>query len=86
MPAQLCSCVSWSRPAVPHLENASNSRSGARIFVFTVVAVLLSLETFAAQPARGDLADWRQAYPDGSYAGIYYLTPQPLEGIIQTVA
>lgn len=46
---------------------------------------LLSYENFSARPARGDLADWRQTYPDGSYAGIYYLSPEPLGDLIQHI-
>ena len=76
----MCELVAPGRAAFGECFEFQEWRSNLRIYRS---GRLLSLETFAAQPARGDLADWRRAYPGGSYAGIYYLTPQPLEGIIQ---
>ncbi len=44
---------------------------------------LVAYENFELCPEKGDAADWRTLYPNGSYAGIYYLTPQPLEDLVQ---
>lgn len=46
---------------------------------------LLSYENFSVSPALGDVADWRQQYPSGSYAGLYYLTSEPLGELVQQI-
>lgn len=46
---------------------------------------LLAYENFSCQPERGDLADWRALYPEGNYAGFYYLTPEPLGELVQII-
>lgn len=44
---------------------------------------LLAYENFSCFPKRGDLADWRALYPEGSYASFYYLTREPLGDLVQ---
>ena len=46
---------------------------------------LVAYENFQLFPAKGDAADWRALYPNGSYAGIYYLSPQPLADLVQSL-
>ena len=44
---------------------------------------LLAYENFSCRPDCGDLADWRARYPNGSYAGFYFLTPEPVGDLVQ---
>lgn len=37
---------------------------------------LVAFENFRCSPEAGEPADWRQHYPQGLYASIYYLSPQ----------
>lgn len=46
---------------------------------------LLAYENFSCQPERGDVADWRSQYPEGSYASFYFLSPDPLGELVQTL-
>lgn len=46
---------------------------------------LLGFENFSVQPARKDVADWRALYPSGSYASLYFLTPEPVAGLVQNL-
>lgn len=46
---------------------------------------LLAYENFSCLPGQGDLADWRKVYKEGIYAGLYYLSPRPLDTMIQTL-
>lgn len=46
---------------------------------------LLAYENFSVAPAAGDCADWRELYPDGTYASLYYLSPQPLGDLVATL-
>ncbi len=46
---------------------------------------LLAYENFTVFPAVGDCADWRAHYPNGTYASLYYLTPQPLGELVQSL-
>lgn len=55
-------------------------RSKLRIYL---ADQLVSYENFSVNPAAGDVDDWRSQYPDGSYASLYFLTPKPLDGLVQ---
>lgn len=46
---------------------------------------LLAYENFDCRPAEGGAADWRQLYPEGNYASLYCLSPEPMEGLVQTL-
>jgi urease accessory protein len=78
----LCDLVSPGRAAFGECFEFTEWSSRLRIYR---AGRLLSLENFSAQPARGDLADWRERYPAGSYAGLYYLSPEPLQELIQSM-
>lgn len=43
---------------------------------------LLVYEKFSAQPSQGDLADWQALFPGGLYASLYYLSPDPMDAVI----
>ena len=80
--ALICELISPGRAAFGECFEFKEWRSSLRIYRG---GRLLSLENFSAQPARGDLVDWRDTYSNGSYAGIYYLSPEPLDALIQGI-
>lgn len=43
---------------------------------------LLAYENFTCEPKKGQPADWRKQFPNGLYASIYCLSPEPLNGLI----
>jgi urease accessory protein len=78
----LCEVVSPGRAAFGESFEFTEWRSSLRIYRD---GMLLSYENFSCKPERGDLSDWREMYPDGNYAGLYYLTPEPLGELVQTL-
>ena len=78
----LCEVVSPGRAAFGEWFEFSEWRSSLRIYR---EKKLLSYENFTCVPERGDLSDWRELYPSGNYAGLYYLTPEPLDGLVQAL-
>lgn len=77
-----CEVVSPGRAAFGEAFSFKDWRSKLKIYRD---GTLVAYENFSSQPARGDLADWRALYPSGTYAGFYYLTPEPLADLIQTL-
>ena len=78
----LCEVVSPGRAAFGEFFEFSEWRSSLRIYR---EGRLLSYENFSCMPERGDLSDWREMYPGGNYAGIYYLVAKPLGDLVQTL-
>jgi urease accessory protein len=78
----LCEVVSPGRAAFGEAFKFSEWRSSLRIYR---EEVLLSYENFSCVPGCGDLSDWREMHPEGNYAGLYYLTPEPLGELVQTL-
>lgn len=78
----LCEVVSPGRAAFGESFEFTEWRSSLRIYRDET---LLSYENFSCIPERGDLSDWRELYPEGNYAGLYYLTSEPLEELVQTL-
>ncbi len=46
---------------------------------------LVAFENFSCCPEKGDLMDWREQYPEGSYASFYFLAPCPMEGLVESL-
>ncbi|PDH30609.1 MAG: hypothetical protein CNE95_03005 [Puniceicoccaceae bacterium MED-G30] len=46
---------------------------------------LVAFENFTCSPQNGDLMDWREQYPDGSYASFYFLAPFPMEDLVESL-
>jgi len=78
----LCEVVSPGRAAFGEAFEFSEWSSRLRVYR---KGALLSYENFSCVPERGDLSDWRELYPSGNYAGLYYLTPEPLGGLVQAL-
>jgi urease accessory protein len=78
----LCEAISPGRAAFGEWFEFSEWRSSLRIYR---EGKLLSYENFSCVPGRGDLSDWRDLYPSGNYASLYYLTPEPLGGLLQAL-
>ena len=78
----LCEVVSPGRAAFGEAFEFSEWSSKLRIYR---EGTLLSYENFTCVPERGDLVDWRELYPSGNYAGLYYLSPLPLGELVQTL-
>lgn len=78
----LCEVVSPGRAAFGEAFQFLEWRSSLRIYR---EGTLLSYENFSCVPERGDLSDWREMYPEGNYAGLYYLTPEPLGELVQSL-
>ncbi|MDG1242773.1 MAG: urease accessory protein UreD [Opitutae bacterium] len=78
----LCEVVSPGRAAFGEAFEFTEWTSKLRIYR---EGVLLAYENFTCKPVDGDLADWRELYPEGNYASLYYLSPQPLGEIVQTL-
>ncbi len=76
----LCEVVTPGRAAFGEVFEFTEWRSQLRIFR---EGALLAYENFSGQPQRGDFADWRQLYPQGSYASFYFLSPEPLADLVQ---
>ena len=52
---------------------------GGGFFLFYTIGEIV------CSPGNGDLADWRSVFPKGSYAGFYFLSPELLGEIVQTL-
>lgn len=78
----LCEVVSPGRAAFGEAFEFAEWTSKLRIYR---EGKLLAYENFTCKPAVGDLSDWREVYPEGNYASLYYLSPQPLDEIVQTL-
>jgi urease accessory protein len=78
----LCEVVSPGRAAFGEAFEFTEWSSNLRIFRD---ARLLTYENFICRPDRGDLADWRELYPSGNYASIYYLSPQGLGEMVKAL-
>lgn len=78
----LCEVVSPGRAAFGECFEFSEWTSKLRIYR---EGQLLAYENFTCEPGRGDLADWRSVYPEGSYASFYFLSAEPLGEIVQTL-
>jgi urease accessory protein len=76
----LCEVVAPGRAACGECFEFSEWRSSLRIYR---EGSLLSYENFSCIPDRGDLSDWREMYPEGNYAGMYYLGANPLGDLVQ---
>lgn len=77
-----CEVVSPGRAAFGESFLFRDWRSSLRIYR---EGVMVAYENFSSQPARGDLADWRQHYTSGIYAGFHFLSPEPLGELVQTL-
>lgn len=80
--ALLCEVLTPGRAAFGESFEFTEWRSSLRIYR---EGKLLAYENFSCQPVSGDLADWRQCYSEGIYAGFYYLSPKPLGGLVQAL-
>lgn len=78
----LCEVVSPGRAAYGECFEFSEWTSKLRVYR---EGKLLAYENFSCLPANGDLADWREVYPEGNYASFYFLTPEPLGELVQTL-
>jgi len=78
----LCEVVSPGRAAFGECFEFSEWTSKLRVYR---EGKLLAYENFSCVPANGDLADWREVYPEGNYASFYFLTPEPLGELVQTL-
>lgn len=78
----LCEVVSPGRAAFGEAFEFTEWTSKLRIYG---EGALLAYENFNCKPERGDLTDWRELYPSGNYASLYYLSPQPLAKLVQTL-
>lgn len=78
----LCEIVASGRAAFGEAFEFKRWRSQLRIYR---EGDLLAYENFSCEPARGDAADWRGLHPQGSYASFYFLGPEPLDDLIQTI-
>jgi len=78
----LCEVVSPGRAAFGECFEFSEWTSKLRIYR---EGQLLAYENFTCVPANGDLSDWREVYPEGNYASFYFLTPEPLGELVQTL-
>lgn len=76
----LCEVVSPGRAAYGEAFEFTEWRSKLRIYR---EGALLAYENFSCVPSRGDVADWRERYPNGTYASFYYLTPEPVQELVQ---
>jgi urease accessory protein len=78
----LCEVITPGRVAFGEMFTFNEWRSQLRVYR---EGMLLSYENFCGRPARGDFADWRELYPQGSYASFYLLTPEPLLDLVQVL-
>lgn len=78
----LCEVVSPGRAAFGEAFEFTQWRSQLRIYR---EGSLLAYENFGCQPQQGDLADWQALYPSGSYASFYFLSPEALGSLVQTL-
>ncbi|MGJ8654449.1 MAG: urease accessory protein UreD [Opitutaceae bacterium] len=78
----LCEVISPGRIAHGEAFEFTEWRSSLRIYR---EGALLAYENFSCQPEQGDLADWRASYPHGSYASFYFLSPEPMAELVQTI-
>lgn len=80
--ALICEVLSPGRATFGEVFEFDEWRSRLRIYQ---AGALLAYENFSVMPPRGDVKDWREQYPSGSYAGLYYLSPKPLETLVQDI-
>jgi urease accessory protein len=78
----LCEVVSPGRVAHGERFEFTNWTSRLRIYL---EGELLAYENFACRPKAGDALDWQQQYPGANYASMYFLTPEPLEDLVQNL-
>ncbi|MGJ8638384.1 MAG: urease accessory protein UreD [Opitutaceae bacterium] len=78
----LCEVISPGRATFGEAFEFSEWTSKLRIFREDR---LLAYENFSCRPEAGDLADWRAVYPSGNYASFYFLSPEPLPDLVQTL-
>lgn len=78
----LCEVVTPGRAAFGEAFEFTEWRSQLRIYR---EGSLLAYENFSCQPDRGDLSDWQAMYPTGSYASFYFLSPEVLGDVVQTL-
>ena len=76
----LCEVVAPGRAAYGESFEFTQWRSSLRIYRDQQ---LLVYENFDCDPARGDFADWRALYPNGNYASFYFLSPEPVDDLVQ---
>ena len=77
-----CEVVSPGRAA--HGENFAFNQWKSRLEIFRE-GRLVAFENFSCRPEAGDLMDWREHYPEGSYASFYFLAPLPVEGLVESL-
>lgn len=77
-----CEIVTPGRAAFGEAFEFTEWRSNLRIYRDSV---LLAYENFSCRPEGGDVADWRQRFPSGSYASLYCLSPEPLRELVQSI-
>lgn len=78
----LCELVSPGRVAFGEAFRFDEWRSKLEI---CCEGELLVYENFTARPSQGDLADWQALFPGGLYASLYYLSPDPMETLIEAL-
>lgn len=76
----LCEIISPGRAAFGEAFEFKQWVSRLRIYRSDT---LVSLENFTCDPAQGGAEDWRQLYPNGNYASLYFLTPADLGGAVE---
>jgi Urease accessory protein UreH len=78
----MCEVITPGRASFGEQFEFTEWRSKLRIYL---AGDLVSYENFAVSPKRGDVSDWRALYPDGSYASLYLITPEPLGDLVQSL-
>jgi urease accessory protein len=77
-----CEVVSPGRAA--YGENFAFTEWKSRLKIFRDEK-LLAFENFSCRPEQGDLMDWRERFPQGSYASFYFLAPFPMEDLVESL-
>ncbi|ADE55178.1 Urease accessory protein UreD [Coraliomargarita akajimensis DSM 45221] len=76
----LCEIISPGRAA--HGENFEFTRWKSQLKIYRE-GQLAVYENFECCPQRGDVQDWRERYPSGQYANLYFFCPVKLDELVQ---
>lgn len=78
----LCEIVTPGRAAFGEAFEFSQWRSNLKIHMG---GKLLAYENFTCRPDKNDIVDWQELYNCGSYANIYFLSPEPLGKLVELI-
>lgn len=78
----LCEIFTPGRSAFGEAFEFSEWRSNLRI---RIEGELIAYENFNCRPKISEALDWQSSYPCASYASLYFMSPEPLGGLIQSI-